>query len=54
MDAQASLARLWTMQGQRDAAQQHHARALAIAQAIESSLVSSGLVARLRSVDPRH
>ena len=47
MDAEAGLARLFTAQGQRDAAQRHGARARAIAEAIEKRLVSSGLEARL-------
>lgn len=48
MDAQAALARLLAAQGQRDAAQFHDAKAHAIAEAIEKSLESSGLEARLR------
>ena len=48
MDAQAALARLLAAQGQRDAAQRHGAKARAIAEAIEKSLESSGLEARLR------
>ena len=48
MDAEAALARLPAAQGQRDAAQRHDAKARAIAEAIEKSLVSSGLEARLR------
>ena len=47
MDTQAALARLLASQGQRDAAQHHRANARAIAQAIETSLESSGLEARL-------
>lgn len=47
MDAQAALARLLAAQGQRDAAQRHCAKALATAEAIEKSLESSGLEARL-------
>ena len=48
MDAQAALARLLAAQGQGDAAQYHDARARAIAEAIEMSLESSELEARLR------
>lgn len=48
MDTEAALARLLGAQGQRDAAQRHGAQARAIAEAIEDSLVSSGLEARLR------
>ncbi len=48
MDTQAALARLLAAQGQRDAAQRHGAKARAIAEAIEKSLESSGLEARLR------
>jgi hypothetical protein len=47
MDAQAALARLLAAQGQRAAAQRHGAAARAIAEAIEKSLESSGLKARL-------
>jgi tetratricopeptide (TPR) repeat protein len=49
MDTQAALARLLAAQGQRDAAQRHGAAARAIAEAIEKSLESSGLEARLRT-----
>jgi tetratricopeptide (TPR) repeat protein len=48
MDAQAALARLLAAQGQSDVAQFHDARARAIAGAIEKSLESSGIEARLR------
>ncbi|MGA8031433.1 MAG: AAA family ATPase [Casimicrobiaceae bacterium] len=48
MDTQAALARLLAAQGQRDAAKRHGAAARAIAEAIEKSLASSGLEARLR------
>ena len=48
MDAEAALARLLGAQGQSDAAQRHGAKAHAIAEAVEKSLVSSGLEARLR------
>ena len=48
MDAQAALARLLAAQGQREAAQRQGAKARAIAEAIEKSLESSGLEARLR------
>ena len=48
MDAESALARLFEAQGQSDAAQRHGATARAIAEAIEKSLVSSGLEARLR------
>ena len=47
MDAEAALARLFAAQGQSDAAQRHGAKARAIAEAIEKSLESSGLEARL-------
>ena len=54
MDAQAALARVSGALGEGDAARRHGARALAIAQAIEQSLDSSGLQARLDLVvDPR-
>ena len=48
MDAEAALARLLGAQGQNDAAQRHGAKAHAIAEAVEKSLVSSGLEARIR------
>jgi tetratricopeptide (TPR) repeat protein len=48
MDAEGALARLLQAQGQSDAAQRHAVKARAIAEAIENSLVSSGLQARLR------
>ena len=48
MDAEAALARLLGAQGQSHAAQRHGAKAHAIAEAVEKSLVSSGLEARLR------
>jgi len=48
MDAEAGLARLFAAQGRRDAAQSHGANARAMAEAIEKSLASSGLEARLR------
>ena len=48
MDAQAALTRLLAAQGQSDAAQFHDAKARAIAEAVEKSLESSGLEARLR------
>jgi len=48
MDAEAALARLFGAQGQNDASQRHDANARAIAGAIEKSLESSGLKARLR------
>lgn len=48
MDTQAALARTLAAQGQRDAAKRHDATARAIAEAIEKSLASSGLEARLR------
>ena len=47
MDAEAALARLFAAQGQNDAAKLHGAKARAIAEAIEKSLVSSGLEARV-------
>ena len=49
MDTQAALARMFAAQGQRDAAKRHGALARAIAEAIEKSLASSGLEARLRT-----
>ena len=49
LDTQAALARLFAAQGQHDAAQRHGAKARAIAEAIEKSLESSGLEARLRT-----
>jgi tetratricopeptide (TPR) repeat protein len=48
MDVHAGLARLFAEQGERDAAQRPGAKARAIAEALEKSLVSSGLEARLR------
>jgi tetratricopeptide (TPR) repeat protein len=48
MDVQLALARLHAAQGQRELAQRHRARAREIAEAIEESLESSGLEARLR------
>ena len=48
MDAEAALARLFRAQGQGDSAQHHGAKARAILEAIEKSLESSGLEARLR------
>jgi hypothetical protein len=48
MDAEAALARLLGAQGQSDVAQRHGANARAIADAVEKSLVSSGLELRLR------
>ena len=47
MDTETALARLFTAQGQGDTAQRHVAKARAIAKAIEKSLESSGLEARL-------
>jgi tetratricopeptide (TPR) repeat protein len=49
MDTQAALARLLDAQGQRTAAHRHADKARAIADAIEKSLESSGLEARLRT-----
>jgi tetratricopeptide (TPR) repeat protein/transcriptional regulator with XRE-family HTH domain len=49
MDAEAALARLLRAQGQSDVAQRHDANARAIAEAIEKSLISSGLELRHRS-----
>ena len=49
MDAEATLARLRRAQGEGDAAKRHGARAIAIAKAMEKSLESSGLVARIRA-----
>jgi tetratricopeptide (TPR) repeat protein/transcriptional regulator with XRE-family HTH domain len=51
MDAEAALARVFAAQGQSDSAQHHRARARAIAEAIESSLASSGLEVHLRLYD---
>jgi tetratricopeptide (TPR) repeat protein/transcriptional regulator with XRE-family HTH domain len=48
LDTEAGLARLSAAQGRRDAAQYYGARAHAMAETIEKSLVSSGLEARLR------
>ena len=48
LDTQAALARLCAAHGQPDAAQRHGERARAIGQAIEASLVGSGLAARLQ------
>ena len=48
MDAEAALARLHGAQGRSEAARRHDARANAIAAAVEKSLESSGLEARLR------
>jgi tetratricopeptide (TPR) repeat protein len=47
MDVEAASARLCSAQGRRDAAQRHGAKARAIAEAIEQSLASSGLDARV-------
>jgi len=47
MDAEAALTRLYRAQRQNGAAKGHGAKARAIAEAIEKSLVSSGLEARL-------
>ena len=47
MDAEAALARLFGVQGQSEAAQRHGAKARVIAEAVEKSLASSGLEARL-------
>jgi tetratricopeptide (TPR) repeat protein/DNA-binding XRE family transcriptional regulator len=47
LDAEAALARLCSVQRRRDAAQRHADQARAIAEAIEHSLESSGLQARL-------
>ena len=46
-DTQSALARLCAVQGQPEAANRHSERAMAIRQAIEASLVGSGLEARL-------
>ncbi|MDP1654003.1 MAG: AAA family ATPase [Rhodocyclaceae bacterium] len=51
MDTQAALARLLAAQGRRTAAQRHGVTARTIAEAIEKSLESSGLEARLRPAD---
>ena len=47
MDTQAALARLFSAQGQHDAAKRHGTTARAIAEAIEKSLESSGLKATM-------
>ncbi|MBI5462939.1 MAG: AAA family ATPase [Gammaproteobacteria bacterium] len=47
MDTQAALARLFSAQAAHDVARHHNTKARAIAVAIEQSLVSSGLEARL-------
>ena len=47
MDVESALARLFMAQGQRDIAQRHSGKAGTIATAIEKSLASSGLEARL-------
>jgi tetratricopeptide (TPR) repeat protein/transcriptional regulator with XRE-family HTH domain len=47
MDTETALARLYAAQGRSDAAQRHNAKARVIAVAIEKSLESSGLEARL-------
>ncbi|HVC13066.1 MAG TPA: AAA family ATPase [Burkholderiales bacterium] len=47
LDVEAALARLSRAQGKSDAERRHDARARAITDAIEKSLVSSGLAARL-------
>jgi len=49
MDAEAGLARVSAAQGQRDAALRHGDRARTLAEAIEKSLTSAGLEARLGS-----
>jgi tetratricopeptide (TPR) repeat protein len=49
MDTQIALARLSAVQGQHDAAQRHNTKARVIAEAIEKSLESSGLEARLHA-----
>ena len=48
IDAQSALARLLGAQGRRTAAQLHRVKARGIAEAIENSLVSSGLEAQFR------
>jgi tetratricopeptide (TPR) repeat protein/transcriptional regulator with XRE-family HTH domain len=48
MDAQDALSRTLAAHGQHDAAKHHDDKARAIAESIEKSLESSGLVARLR------
>lgn len=48
MDAEAALARLFRAQGQSDTAQRHDVNARGIAEAIEKTLESSGLEARLK------
>jgi hypothetical protein len=51
MDAHAALARLFGASGEPAAAQRHGDLARAAARAIEASLASSGLEARLRLPD---
>ena len=53
MDIEAALARVSGAQGQSAAATRHGAKARAIAEAIEKSLLSSGLEARLCTDDKR-
>jgi len=48
LDVEAALARLHAAQGHSDASRRHGAKAYSIAEAIEKSLVSSGLRAQLR------
>jgi hypothetical protein len=54
LDLQSALARLFAPRGLRDAAQRHGAKARAIREAIETSLVSSGLEAGLRPIGVLH
>jgi tetratricopeptide (TPR) repeat protein/transcriptional regulator with XRE-family HTH domain len=54
MDAEAALARLHGAQEQSDGAQRHGAIAYAIAEAVEKSLVSSGLELRVRMTGESH
>jgi len=54
MDAESALARLSAAQSQHDAARRHGVKAQAIAQSIETSLVSSGLEAQLRPTSELH
>jgi len=54
MDAESALARVMTAQGQPESAQRHATKAHAIAAAIENSLASSGLEARLHPPAEAH
>ena len=51
MDVESALARLYGVQGRRDASEHHAAKSRAIAENIEASLAASGLTAQLRPAD---